>query len=95
MEIQVEKIVMHPLKLSTNLEARSSFSCFQPGQVALVSTWPPLMLWFSMTVIGMPLYYGEIIYISLLILKDHCIGASNVPSGIHKLIYKLKTVHIG
>uniref|UniRef100_A0A0A9FQY6 CHR17 n=1 Tax=Arundo donax TaxID=35708 RepID=A0A0A9FQY6_ARUDO len=66
MEIQVEKIVMHPLKLSTNQEVRNSFSCFQPGQVALVSIWPLLMLWFSMTVIG-----------------------------IHKLICKLKTVHIG
>ncbi|ONM32120.1 ISWI chromatin-remodeling complex ATPase CHR11 [Zea mays] len=54
MEIQVEKIVMHPLKPSIVQEVRSLFSYFQLGQVALVSTWPLLMLWFSMTAIGIP-----------------------------------------
>lgn len=54
---------MHQLKLLTNQEVRSLFSCFQLGQVALVSTWPLLMLWFFMTVTGMPIFYVNCIVI--------------------------------
>jgi hypothetical protein len=61
--------------------------------VALVLTWPLLMLWFFMTVIGMRLCYAKLNFVAYPKNESYA-SATSVPPGIHKRICKLRTVHI-